>query len=147
MHVTTDYVLVLDQHSEDVQAVEPLLRALHCPAIIANSPDQVADRVSNGFPYLLILVGNHHDWPTTLLNELRNIADTFGSTILSLADNHAPSWMHQEENPGFDGFLVQPLTSEVLGSLVQSAWVKQLCSLNSCPLPRSPQSTSYPLLQ
>ena len=137
MKVTNDYVLVLDQHPEDFQAVETLLRVLKCPAIVTDSPDQVVARVNKDFPYLLILVGNHRAWPKALLNELRNIADTFGGTLLSLTDNHMPSWIHQEENPGFDGFLVQPLSSEVLVSLVQSAWVKQLCSLKSCPLPRS----------
>ncbi|MEB3210376.1 MAG: hypothetical protein VKL39_03450 [Leptolyngbyaceae bacterium] len=136
MNVTTDYVLVLDPHPENVQAVEILLKTLRCPAIVAKSPDQAVNQMSSGFPYLMILVGNHHDWPMTLLNELRGIADTFGSTILSLTDNHDPSWMHPEENPGFDGFLVQPVTSDVLVSLVQAAWVKQVCSLKSCPLPQ-----------
>ncbi|MEO1520160.1 MAG: hypothetical protein AAFU78_05220 [Cyanobacteria bacterium J06633_2] len=137
MSVKTDYVLVLDQHPDHVQAVELLLRALHYPAIVAKSPDQVVHQVNDGFPYLVILVGNHQDWPTALLNELRNVADTFGGTILSLADNDISSWIHPEENPGFDGFLVQPLTSEVLVSLVQAAWVKQICSLKSCPLPQA----------
>jgi AmiR/NasT family two-component response regulator len=139
MNATTDYVLVLDQHPENIQAVAPLLQALHCPAVVAQSPDQVVHQVSDGVPYLVILVGDHQEWPTGLLHDLRHIADAVGGTILSLVDEHGPSWFHPEENPGFDGFLVKPLTSEVLVPLVQAAWVKQLCSLKSCPLPRSPQ--------
>lgn len=143
MKATHDYVLVLDQHPDDIQAVETLLQVLHCPAVVIDSAEQVVDRVNEDFPYLMILVGNHQRWPKTFLNELRDIADTFGGTILALTDNYVPSWIRQDENPGFDGFLVQPLNSDVLVSLVQSAWIKQLCSLKSCPLTRSPHTSSH----
>jgi len=141
MKATHDYILVFDQDPRDIQGIETLLKVLKCPTVVTNSPDQVVARVNENFPYLMILVGNHQSWPKALLDELRNVADSIGGTILSLTNDSMPSWTHQEENPGFDGFLVQPLNSEILVSLVQSAWVKQRCSLKSCPLPRSPHPT------
>jgi DNA-binding NarL/FixJ family response regulator len=136
MNSTNDYVLVLDQHPEDFQAVEKLLQGLKCPAVVADSPDQVFAHIDQDFPYLMILVGNHQDWPKAVLNELRYVADNFGGTILSLTTHHMPSWIHQEDNPGFDGFLVEPLSPDVLISLIQCAWVKQVYSVKHCPLPR-----------
>ena len=141
MNATHDYVLVLDQRPSGFQSVEMLLRVLKYPTVVASLTDQVVERINEDFPYLIILVGNHQDWPKALLSELRHIADYSGGTILSLADNHMPSWIRQEENPGFDGFLVQPLSPDVLVSLIQSAWIKQVCSFKSCPLPQASLSS------
>lgn len=136
MKATNDYVLVLDQNPEDFQALETLLRGLQCPAVVADSPDQAFAQIDQDFPYLMILVGNHQDWPRALLDELRYIADSVGGTILALTNHPMPSWIHQEDNPGFDGFLVEPLSSDVLISLIQCAWIKQVYNLKRCPLPR-----------
>lgn len=127
MKSTHDYVLVLDREPNDMQSVDLLLGFLQCPTIVADSADQVVARASQGMPYLIILVGNHHQWSAQLMNDLRCAADAVGGTILSLTDVHSPMWTDYEENPGFDGFLVRPLNHDVLLSLVQSAWAKHLC--------------------
>ncbi len=78
-------------------------------------------------PFLVILTGDHQKWSHALLSKLRTHANAGQITLVALTDFHAPSWMRQEENPGFDGFLVNPISSEVLLSLVQSAYTRQLC--------------------
>lgn len=63
--------------------------------------------------------------PQPLFNNLRTIADTFDIILLALDDCHAPRWNYQDHNPGFDGFLVRPLSGDILTSLVQSAHIRQ----------------------
>lgn len=127
MKSTHDYVLLLDGEPDDLQSVDMLLGILQCPTIVAESADQVVARASRGIPYLIILVGNHHQWSTQLLNDLRYASDAVGGTILSLTDTHSPMWTNREDNLGFDGFLVKPLNRDVLISLIQAAWAKHLC--------------------
>jgi len=122
-----DYVLVLDREPNDEQSVDMLLDILQCPTVIAESADRVVALANQGIPYLIILVGNHRQWSAQLLHDLRYAADAVGGTILALTDMYSPMWTVSEENPGFDGFLVQPLKHDVLISLVQSAWAKHLC--------------------
>ncbi|MGB3495727.1 MAG: hypothetical protein WBA57_23560 [Elainellaceae cyanobacterium] len=127
MKSTHDYVLILDREPSDLQSVDLLLGVLQCPAIVAESTDQVLARANQGIPYLIILVGNHHQWPAPLLNDLRHAADAVGGTILSLTDVHSPMWAQREDTPGLDGFLVKPLSRDVLASMMQAAWAKHLC--------------------
>lgn len=79
-------------------------------------------------PCLLIIQGNAHCWSRLRLSRLRAIADADNITILSLSDSHTQSWLSQEENPGFDGFLVNPVSSEVLHSVLCAASARQFCS-------------------
>jgi DNA-binding NarL/FixJ family response regulator len=125
MQLSRSYVLVFDHQLEDAQLLGSLFDSLRCPMIVASSADQVIDRINQAPPYLLILAGNPQTLSPSLLNNLRTTADTFGITLLALSDCHAPSWVHQDENPGFDGFLVKPLSGDILGLLVQSARVRQ----------------------
>lgn len=93
---------------------------------IASNEEQAIAQVNQYRPFLVILAGDHRSWSRTLLRQLR----TFGHrpiTLVALTDFHAPSWLTQEENPGFDGFLVSPISSEVLSTLVQSAHTRQVC--------------------
>ncbi|MBD2059824.1 response regulator transcription factor [Oculatella sp. FACHB-28] len=93
--------------------------------VFASSIDQVVAKVSQMSPYLVILAGDGQNWSQALVKDLRDAANTCETTIVALTDCNAPSWVHQEENPGFDGFLVKPISSDVLTSLVQSAWARQ----------------------
>lgn len=99
--------------------------------MFANSEDQAVARVSQAPPYLVILTGDRQTWSHRLVHTLRNRAQAENITIVALTDCHSPSWLHQEENPGFDGFLVKPISGDILTSLVQSAWVRKTC----CSLP------------
>ncbi len=94
---------------------------------IACSEEQAVVQATEKPPFLVILTGDHQSWSQRLLHELRTQATAQAMTLIALTDFHAPSWVHQEENPGFDGFLVNPISSEVLSSLVQSAYTRQFC--------------------
>jgi AmiR/NasT family two-component response regulator len=127
MKLTQSYVLVLDQGSDYLQGLECLITDLRCPLVVAHSAAQAIDRVTQTPPYLIILAGNQRNWSKKLVNEFRQRANTAKTTIVALTDSHDPSWLHQEENPGLDGFLVKPLNGDVLTSVVQSAWMRQSC--------------------
>lgn len=121
-----NYVLVLDQDSKSLQTLGSLLNRLKCPMIVVRSVDQAMARASKAPPSLIILCGNCQDWSQKSIKELRNVANVSSCiTIVALTDGHSPSWLHQEENPGLDGFLVKPLNGDVLTSLLQSAWARQ----------------------
>lgn len=82
-------------------------------------------------PCLVILAGNPYSWSHGVVHRFRSVGDRCSMTIVGLTDFHAPSWLRQEENPGLDGFLVNPLNQDVLKSLLQSAWARQSCCFSS----------------
>ena len=127
MKVPQGYILVVDQQSEDLQVVKSILSRLSCSVYIAESPDQAVAQASQTAPYLVILSGNNQSWSNTLVNRLRQTVNTHGVTIVALTDSSNPSWSYQEDHPGLDGFLVKPLSRDVLSSLVQSAIIKHAC--------------------
>jgi AmiR/NasT family two-component response regulator len=120
-----NYILILDEGSEDLQIIESLIGHLRCPMVVAGSIEQAMVNVRQTPPCLLILMGNQQDWSKPLMRQFRTLADSCGITIVALTDVHAPSWLRQEDNPGVDGFLVKPLNRDILSSLLQSAWVRQ----------------------
>ncbi len=127
MKLAASHVLLLTQQTEDLHGLEFLLGRLRCALEIVTTPDQAVDRVHRNPPCLVIVQGNYRLWSKKLVPTLRAIADADNITLVALTDAHAPSWLHQDENPGFDGFLVSPLSSDVLFSLIQSASARQLC--------------------
>jgi DNA-binding NarL/FixJ family response regulator len=96
--------------------------------ITVNTQDQAVVHASQAQPYLVILMGNRLNRAQSFIDQLRKTVNNRCITIVALTDVHAPSWLHQEENPGFDGFLVKPISGDVLSSLVQSAWARQAFS-------------------
>jgi DNA-binding NarL/FixJ family response regulator len=124
-HSSHNYVLVLEQNSDDLHRLEDLFHRLSCSTVVTNSADQAVARASQAPPYLIILSSSQNTWSESLIHQFRNIADACDGTILALTDSHIPSWQHQEDNPGFDGFLVKPLHGDVLVSLLQSALAKK----------------------
>lgn len=94
--------------------------------IVVQSVDQAMAKASKTPPALIILSGSCQNWSQKSIEKLRNVANASSCiTIVALTDGHSPSWLHQEETPGIDGFLVKPLDSDVLTSLLQSAWARQ----------------------
>jgi DNA-binding NarL/FixJ family response regulator len=120
-----NYVLVLEQNSDDLYRLEALFNRLSCSMVVTNSAEQAVARASQAPPYLIILSGSQTAWSTPLIHRFRDIADACDGTILALTDSHAPSWQRQEDNPGFDGFLVKPLHGDVLVALLQSALARK----------------------
>jgi AmiR/NasT family two-component response regulator len=127
MESVSGYILLLAEHPRQVRVLMSLLGCSSHSVAIACSAEQAVTQVNEKPPFLIILAGDHQNWSQTLLHELRTRASAYPVTLVALTDFHAPRWIHQEENPGFDGFLVSPLSSEVLSSLVQSAYTRQTC--------------------
>lgn len=122
------YVLLLDQEPEDLQCLTTELSQLHCPVRVASSTEQIMETARELPPCLVILGGHQRNWSQPLVRQFRNTAALRWATIVALTDCHTPSWCHQEDNPGLDGFLVKPLSPEILTSLVQSAWARHACA-------------------
>jgi DNA-binding NarL/FixJ family response regulator len=129
MRLASGHILLLAKQPHRVRVLASLLgRSSHSVAIATTEEQAIAHTIHYP-PFLIILAGNHGNWSQPLLHELRARANVHNITLVALSDFHAPSWIHQEENPGFDGFLVTPISSEILSSLVQSAHTRQVC----CP--------------
>lgn len=128
MHLTTSYILLLAKQPQRLRMLLSLLGRSSYAVEIVNSEEQAVAQTVQNPPFLIILAGEYHHWSGNLLPELRAHANTHRITLIALTDFHAPSWMHQEENPGFDGFLVNPISNEILSSLVQSAITRQIFS-------------------
>lgn len=119
------YILVLDTQRQELGGVHTLLTQLRCPVFIAGTAEQAVDKVRQLPPYLVILIGDGQNWSQTLIRQLRQSGSSHSMTIVALTDSTSPRWGHQEDNPGLDGFLVKPLSGDVLTSLVESALAKQ----------------------
>ncbi|MDX2244645.1 MAG: response regulator [Leptolyngbyaceae cyanobacterium bins.302] len=124
---TPGYILLLAKHPRQVRFLMSLLGRSSFSVQVACTEEQAVVQATERLPFLVILAGDHLSWSQELLHELRTQATTHPITLVALTDFHAPSWIPQEENPGFDGFLVSPISSEVLLSLVQSAHTRQAC--------------------
>jgi len=126
MKRSQSYVLVLDQDSTNLQSLGSLLSQMRCSMVVVRSIDQAMAKASQTSPYLIILSGGEQNWSKQLVKKLRNVANHSDYiTIVALTDFHVSNWLSQEENPDLDGVLVNPLNSDVLISLVQSAWMRQ----------------------
>ncbi|MBD0335113.1 MAG: response regulator [Cyanobacteria bacterium Co-bin13] len=125
MSKTHRYILVLDTQRQESGGVHSLLTQLRCPVFIAGTAEQALAKVHQGPPYLVILIGDGQNWSKPLVAQLRQGASAAKMTIVALTDSTSPRWGHQDDNPGLDGFLVKPLSGEVLTSLVESALAKQ----------------------
>lgn len=121
-----DYILVLEQQpSQDYRLLSILLDAWRSPLVVASSTAQVLDRIRYLPPSLVILIGNHESWPYQFSHQLRLEANSLGCTILALTDATSPSWPGQDDGSIFDGFLVKPLSSDVLASVLQAAQARR----------------------
>ncbi len=123
--LSQSYVLVLGQPSDDLQSLGSVLEGLRCPLVVANSVEQMIANISSAAPYLVILVCSDLRWSSRLVMRLRDISNARYATIVALADSHLSSWLPQADHSGLDGFLVKPLSGDILISLVQSALARQ----------------------
>lgn len=120
-------VLLLSPPATDTHSIERLLYHLECPVAVTHSVSRAINVATTHRPCLLIIQGNAQQWSFNQLRRLRTIADKSRITLLALADSHLQSWLYQEDNPGFDGFLVNPVSHEILQSVLCSASARQLC--------------------
>jgi DNA-binding NtrC family response regulator len=123
--VPLNYILLLAPQREDLRWLESLLQNMQYAVETADSADSAVAKVSRALPCLVMLQGNC--WSPSFMHQLRTIAAATAITLVMVTDSHAASWFHPEENPDIDGFLVKPLSQDILSSLVQSASVRQAC--------------------
>jgi CheY-like chemotaxis protein len=130
MEPTSGYVLVLAQAVDEPSILESLLGHCNCSVVVAYSPDQAMHYLRARLPDLVILMEPQSHYTAPFVKRLRVVADqqhASNTMIIALTDVNAPSWLPHDENPGFDGFLVKPLSCDILRSLVQSAWIRRVC--------------------
>ncbi|HSM83170.1 MAG TPA: hypothetical protein VLS96_15880 [Nodosilinea sp.] len=129
MNLTRGYILVLDPERRHRDDAHPLETDLQYPVFVASSTEQAVSRVNQGIPCLVILVGNNFkDWSQPLVRQLRQHHQAPDMTIVALTDSASPQWNYSEDTPGLDGLLVQPLSVDILRSLVESAFARRVCN-------------------
>lgn len=120
-----DYVLVLDEQQRWLHQSDLPLVSDRCAFVVASSSEHAVKQASETPPCLVILVGEDHSWFKHQVNVLRHSTHAAPITIVALTESTSPNWQPEREILDLDGFLVKPLTDDVLMSLVQSAIVKQ----------------------
>lgn len=118
------YILLMGQHCGADPMVQSLSNQLEGGIFVAHSTDQAVARIEQSIPYLVILSGAHKNWSPAFINRLRETVKPLGTTIVALTQSHEPSWSPQEDHPGIDGFLVEPLSQDILHLVVESAVAK-----------------------
>ncbi|MEM8804942.1 MAG: hypothetical protein AAGF01_02700 [Cyanobacteria bacterium P01_G01_bin.38] len=124
MDISQGYILLLEQQQGLAQVSQLMLSQFPYSVVIADSTDQAVAQIQQGHPYLVILSGSQHNWSETVVQRLRETVKPADVTIVALTESSEPSWSPQEEHPSLDGFLVKPLSKDVLNSVVESARVK-----------------------
>jgi len=126
MNQAHGYVLILDPNERSHPDGSGVYAQLNRPVYVAVSLDQAVAQAETNPPCLVILMGSddHPHWTQPLVRRLRQVNRTLHTTIVALTDSGSPHWDHQEDSPGVDGFLVRPLSDDVLRTLVESAFVK-----------------------
>jgi DNA-binding response OmpR family regulator len=123
-----DYVLILDDQHPASPHSDLSLGIERCAVFVASSFEQVVAKAQQAAPCLVILAGDDQNWVKTQVHTLRESTQAHQATILALTDSTHPNWEPHEETPDLDGFLVKPLTADVLTSLTQSALIKRAYS-------------------
>lgn len=120
-----DYVLVLDEQHRQVST--PGLSPLsdQYPFVIVSSVEHAVKQAREVSPCLVILVGEDRNWFEHQVRALRHSSQAPSMTIVALTESASSTWQDSKEDLQLDGFLVKPLTDDILASLVQSAIVKQ----------------------
>lgn len=124
MNSSNGYTLLLDQRLGAGLTLQSLSTQVEGPVFVAQSTEQAVARIEQGIPYLVILSGTDQNWSPAFIHRLRETVKPVETTIVALTQSHEPSWSPQEDHPGIDGFLVEPLSQEVLHLLVESAVAK-----------------------
>jgi CheY-like chemotaxis protein len=125
MKLLEDYVLVLDEQESRPPRAELSSLSDHCAFVMANSAEHAVEQAQQKKPCLVILVGENQSWFESQVRILRQARQAAPMTIVALTESASPRWRQDAFALDLDGFLVQPLTDDILVSLVQSAAIKQ----------------------
>lgn len=124
MKLPQRYILLMGKDSEVLRGLEVGLQKLECTVTIAPSLEQAIAKVSDSPPDLVLAAGTPQHYTSSSLSQLRD-GDRH-CPILIFAVSHSPSYQPLTYNdPHFDGYLVNPVSEEVLNSLLQSAQAHQ----------------------
>jgi DNA-binding NarL/FixJ family response regulator len=121
------YILLLAPQLEELDGLEALLRQVALDVEIVDTADQALAKVSQKLPCLIIL--QEHLRSEAVIQQLRRMTNADRTTLVIVTETDSPSWLHQEQHPDVDGFLVKPLSTDVLFSLIHSASARQYCHL------------------
>ena len=124
MYTSHGYVLLLGGSSEASHPIYYLLRQHQCPVFVACSAAQAVARIEQSSPYLMILAGSRQNWSPALVHRLRQRVRSAEVTIVAFTEMGELGHIPREDHPDLDGFLVKPLSDEVLVSVLESALVK-----------------------
>jgi AmiR/NasT family two-component response regulator len=125
MKLPQDYVLILDEQQKTAQKADLPHISDKYSFVVASSAEHAVEAAQKVHPCLVILVGQDRHWFENQVRVLRHSSTTPSMTIVALTDSTAPHWSASQEALELDGFLVKPLTDDILVSLVQSAIIKQ----------------------
>lgn len=125
MKLPQDYVLVLDEQTRYPPRPELTKLTDSYAFLVATSAEQAIEQARQKNPCLVILVGENQSWFESQVRVLRQARHTPPMTIVALTESGSPRWHSSDRSLDPDGFLVQPLTDDILVSLVQSAVIKQ----------------------
>jgi AmiR/NasT family two-component response regulator len=125
MRRSQDYVLVLDEQQRKLHQSDFPLVSTQYSLVLAASAEHAVEHARQAAPCLVILVGDDQAWFKDQVRALRYSTDAPTMTIVALTDSTAPRWQASPDLLELDGFLVKPLTDDILTSLVQSAIVKR----------------------
>lgn len=125
MKLPQDYVLVLDEQQQKTPRAELSALSNHYAFVIATSAEHAVEQAQAMNPCLVILVGDNQAWFENQVKVLRQYTAMPRMTIVALTESASPRWQSGKDALELDGFLVKPLTDDILVSLVQSAIVKR----------------------
>ncbi|MBE7380836.1 MAG: hypothetical protein F6J95_005450 [Leptolyngbya sp. SIO1E4] len=125
MALPQEYVLVLDEQQRWLPQADLPLASDHCPFVVAASAEHAVEQARQATPCLVILIGENHAWFKHQVHALRHSTHATSMTIVALTESASPNWQPERDMLDLDGFLVKPVTDDVLMSLVQSAIIKQ----------------------
>ena len=125
MKLLEDCVLVLDEQESRPPRAELSRLSDHYAFVMANSAEHAIEQAQHKKPCLVILMGENQSWFENQVKILRQSRQAAPMTIVALTESASPRWQRDAYTLDLDGFLVQPLTDDILVSLVQSAAIKQ----------------------
>lgn len=124
MDTSEGYILLIGQQKEACFPFQFLLRQFGVSLVAVSTLDQAITHLKQRPPYLVILSGSRAHDSLGVVYRLRETAKPAEVTIVALTETHDPRWSPQEDHPGLDGFLVKPLSADVLNSVIASALAK-----------------------
>ncbi|MEL6470965.1 MAG: hypothetical protein AAFQ74_14650 [Cyanobacteria bacterium J06623_4] len=137
LEYSQDYILVIGQSSREMLSAAPavsraITQALNCPVVTTTSPSQAIETAQTNPPYLVILSDDDgQTWTPNIARQIRQSVGSRSVVIVALTSSSECSWPLSDDgdtHAGIDGFFVEPMSSDILYALHESAIAKKQCS-------------------